>query len=61
MFVIKENFEKRIGNLSEILDPESLDGCPTDSETIKQAIKGRETRLTRKQFVPSTVANFVIR
>jgi hypothetical protein len=60
MSVIKENFEKRTGNLSELLDPESLDGCPTDSETKKQVIKGRETRLTRKQSVPSMVANFVI-
>jgi hypothetical protein len=43
---------KMIGNLSELLDPKSLDGCPIDSETIKQAIKGREKRLTRKQSIP---------
>jgi hypothetical protein len=40
------------GNLSELLDLESLDGCPIESKTKKQAIKGRETRLTRKQSVP---------
>jgi hypothetical protein len=59
MFVIKENFEKGL-NLSELSNPESLDGSPIDSETIKQAIKARETRLTRKQFVPSGVTNFFI-
>jgi hypothetical protein len=47
-------------NLSALSDPESLDGSPTDSETRKQAIKARETRLTRKQSVPSGVANFII-
>ena len=51
MPVNKQKFEKGI-NLSELLDPESLDGSPTDSETRKQEIKVRETRLTRKQFVP---------
>jgi hypothetical protein len=46
------------GNLSELLDPKSLDGCPTDTETKKQAIKGRETRLTRKQFIPQLSRQF---
>jgi hypothetical protein len=51
MFVNKQKFEKVL-NLSEVSDPKSLDGSPTDSETRKKAIKARETRLTRKQFVP---------
>jgi hypothetical protein len=50
MPVNKQNFEKGL-NLSELSEPESLDGSPTDSETRKQAIKARETRLTRKQSV----------
>jgi hypothetical protein len=29
-----------------------MDGSPTDSETRKQAMKARETRLTRKQSDP---------
>jgi hypothetical protein len=51
MPVNKQKFEKGL-NLSELSDPESLDGSPTDSETRKQAIKARETRLTRKQSFP---------
>ena len=51
MPVNKKFFEKGL-NLSELSDPESLDGSPTDSETINQAIKAMETRLTMKQFVP---------
>jgi hypothetical protein len=50
MHVNKNFFEKGL-NLSELSDPESLDGSPTDSETRKQEIKARETRLTRKQSV----------
>ena len=50
MPVNKKKFEKGL-NLSELSDPESLDGSPTDSETRKQAIKERKTRLTRKQSV----------
>jgi hypothetical protein len=48
----QKEFGKRTKSLSELLDPESLDGSPTDSETINQAIKARENRLTRKQSVP---------
>ena len=48
----QEKFGKRTKILSELPDPESLDGSPTNSETDKQAIKARETRLTRKQSVP---------
>jgi hypothetical protein len=59
MPVNKQKFEKGL-NLSELSDPESLDGSPTDSETRKQAIKARETRLTRKQSIPSGVTNFFI-
>jgi hypothetical protein len=59
MPVNKQKFEKGL-NLSELSDPESLDGSPTDSETKKQTIKARKTRLTRKQSVPSGVTNFVI-
>ena len=51
MPVNKQKFEKGL-NLSELSDPEGLDGSPTDLETRKQAIKSRETRLTRKQSVP---------
>ena len=51
MHVNKKKFEKGL-NLSELSDPESLDGSSTDSETRKQAIKARETRLTMKQYVP---------
>jgi hypothetical protein len=51
MPVNKKKFEKGL-NLSEISDPENLDGSPIDSRTRKQAIKARETRLTRKQSVP---------
>jgi hypothetical protein len=51
MPVNKNFFEKGL-NLSELSDPEILDGYPTDSETRKQAIKARETRLTRKQSIP---------
>jgi hypothetical protein len=59
MPVNKQKFEKGL-NLSELSDPEGLDGSPTDLETRKKAIKSRETRLTRKQFVPSGVTNFFI-
>ena len=55
----QEKFGEKTKFLRELSDPESLDRSPTDSETIKQAIKARETRLTRKQSVPSGVANFV--
>jgi hypothetical protein len=51
MVVNKQNLEKRKTFLRELLDPKSLDGSPTDSETRKEAIKARETRLTRKPFV----------
>ena len=47
----QRDFGKRTKNPSELLDPKSLDGSPTDSETREQAIKSRETRLTRKQSV----------
>jgi hypothetical protein len=53
----QEKFEKGL-KLSELLDPKSLDGSPTDSETKKQAIKARETRLTRKQSVPQWSCQF---
>jgi hypothetical protein len=48
----QKEFGKGQKSLSELSDPESLDGSPTDSETRKQAIKARETRLTRNQYVP---------
>ena len=48
---VNTKFGKRTKFLSELSDPESLDGSPTDSETRKQEIKARETRLTRKQYV----------
>jgi hypothetical protein len=51
MFV-DTKFGKRKKILSELSNPESRDGSPTDSETRTQAIKARETRLTRKQSVP---------
>ena len=57
MPVNKKKFEKGI-NFSELSDPESLDGSPTDSETRKQAIKARETRLTRKPSVPQWSRQF---
>jgi hypothetical protein len=60
MPVNKKKFEKGL-NLSELSDPESLDGSPTDSETKKQAIKARETRLTRKQSVPQWSRQFCYR
>jgi hypothetical protein len=47
--------------MSELSDPESLDGSPTDSETRQQAIKTRETRLTRKQSVPQWSSQFCYR
>ena len=49
---VNTKFEKRMKILSELSNPESLDGSPTDLETRKQAIKERETRLTRKQSGP---------
>jgi hypothetical protein len=57
---VNTKFGKRTKIVSKPSNPESLDGSPTDLETRKQEIKERETRLTRKQFVPSGVANFVI-
>jgi hypothetical protein len=51
MFV-NTKFGKRTKILSELSNPESLDESPTDSKTRKQAIKARETRLTRKNSVP---------
>jgi hypothetical protein len=48
----QEKFGEKTKFLRELSDPESLDRFPTDSETIKQEIKARETKLTRKQFVP---------
>jgi hypothetical protein len=60
MPVNKQKFEKGL-NLSELSDPESLDGSPTDSETRKQAIKARETRLTRKQSDPQWSRQFCYR
>jgi hypothetical protein len=60
MPINKQKFEKGL-NLSELSDPESLDGSPTDSETKKQAIKARETRLTRKQSVPQYGHQFCYR
>jgi hypothetical protein len=48
----QKEFGKRTKILNELSDPESLDGSPTDSETRKEAIKARETRLTRKQSDP---------
>jgi hypothetical protein len=51
MPINKKKIEKGL-NLSELSDLESLDGSPTDSKIRKQAIKERETRLTRKQSDP---------
>jgi hypothetical protein len=47
----QRDFGKRTKNLSELSDPENLDGSPTNSKTRNQAIKARESRLTRKQSV----------
>ena len=55
---VNTKFGKKTKILRELSDPESLDGSPTDSENIKQAIKARETRLTRKQFVPQWSRQF---
>jgi hypothetical protein len=60
MPINKQKFEKGL-NLSELSDPESLDGSSTDSETRKQAIKARQTRLTRKQSVPQWSRQFCYR
>jgi hypothetical protein len=49
---VNTKFGKKTKLLRELSDPESLDGSLTNSETIKQAIKARETRLTRKQSDP---------
>jgi hypothetical protein len=57
---VNTKFGKRTKILSELLDPESLDGSPTDSETRKQTIKARETRLTRKQSVPQWSRQFLL-
>jgi hypothetical protein len=46
---VNTKFGKKTKFLRELSDPESLDRSHSDSETIKQAIKERETRLTRKQ------------
>jgi hypothetical protein len=60
MPVNKQKFEKGL-NLSELSDPERLDGSPTDLETRKQAIKERETILTRKQSHPHYGRQFCYR
>jgi hypothetical protein len=60
MPVNKKKFEKGL-NLSELSDPESLDGSLTDSKTRKQEIKERETRLTRKQSIPQWSRQFCYR
>jgi hypothetical protein len=57
----QEKFGKRTKNLSELSDPKSLDGSPTNSETINQAIKARETILTRKQSIPQYATFFLMR
>jgi hypothetical protein len=57
----QEKFGKRTKILSELLDRESLDGSPTDSETRKQAIKERGTRLTKKQSIPQWTHQFCYR
>jgi hypothetical protein len=41
----QKEFGKRTKSLSELSDPESLDGSPTYSVTRNQAIKARETKL----------------
>jgi hypothetical protein len=51
-FFNQEKIGKRTKKNCEFSDPESLDGSPTNSETINQSIKARETRITRKQSVP---------
>jgi hypothetical protein len=56
----QKEFGKSKKSLSELSDPESLDGSPIDSKTRKQAIKARETRLTRKQSVPQYGRQFFI-
>jgi hypothetical protein len=48
----QEKIGKKGKNLSELSDPEILDGSPTDSKTINQPIKERKTKLTRKQSIP---------
>jgi hypothetical protein len=48
----QKEFGKMTKSISELSDPESLDGSPTYSKTRKQAIKAKETRITRKQYVP---------
>jgi hypothetical protein len=48
----QEFFWKKDKILSELSDPKSLDGSHTDSKTINQAIKARETRRTKKQSNP---------
>ena len=48
----QQKFGKKTKLLSELSDPESLDGSPTDSEIKNQTSKERETILTRKQSVP---------
>ena len=60
-FVIKKFFGKSTKILSVLSDPESLDGSPTDLETINKEIKARETRLTRKQYVPQYGRQFFYR
>jgi hypothetical protein len=49
---VNKKFGKKKKKLSELSNPESLDGSPIDSETRKQTIKARETRLIRKQSLP---------
>jgi hypothetical protein len=60
MPINKQKFEKGL-NLSELSDPKSLDGSPTDLETRKQAIKAMETKLTRKKSVPQWSHQFCYR
>jgi hypothetical protein len=58
---VNTKFGKRTKILRELSNPESLDGSPTDSEIRKQAIKARETRLTRKQSDPQWSRQFCYR
>ena len=58
---VNTKFGKRTKILSELSNPKSLDGSPIDSETRKQEIKARETRLTRKQSDPQWSHQFCFR
>jgi hypothetical protein len=55
---VNKKFGRGQNFLRELSDPGSLDGSPTDSEAINQAIKARETRLTRKQYDPQWSRQF---